>query len=286
MGPSVNARHLALRLKRLREASGLTQDEVGDRTGISRKTMYRIEAAQTIPKARDLKLLLDLYGAEEGERCDLEKAAKQAKQRGWWAAEPYSGAASPGLDMYVSLEDSASELQRWLSHGIHGLLQTPDYARAVESALATPSNLLEGRVRLRLERQRRAFAPDREVRIWTIMDEACLRRVVGSNEVMAWQLRHLLELAQRPDGRLCLQVLPFNAGGAFLVTADFTVFELPDGDRVAADDGTFSLSLYDRPDQLARFTMTFGALRSRALTPEASVKMIEAIAKEYEERGV
>lgn len=58
---------------------------------------------------------------------------------------------------------------------------------------------------------------------------------------------------------------------------------MPGGDQLAADDGTFSISLYDRPDQLDSFTMTFGALTSRALTTEASMELIEKIAKEYEQ---
>lgn len=245
--------------------------------------MYRIEAAQNVPKARDLGALFDLYDASEEERCDIEKIARSARERGWWASEPYSGAVSPGLDMYCSLEDGALELRRWLMHGIHGLLQTPDYARAVESAPSRSATLLESRLRLRAERQQRAFAADRDLSLWTIMDESALRRVVGSHMVMAWQMRHLIDLATRADGRLKLQILPFDAGSAFLVGADFTIFQMPGGDQLAADDGTFSISLYDRPDQLDSFTMTFGALTSRALTTEASMELIEKIAKEYEQ---
>lgn len=282
MGPTIRQWRLGVELRRLRERAKLTQDQVVAEIGMSRKTLHRLESG-SIPKVRDLRTLLQLYNATKDELADLEQMARQAKERGWWSDESYSGAFSPVMSSYVSLEESAKRVRRWVSTGIHGLLQTPDYARTVEAGEGSSTALIESRVRLRLERQERAFA--RGVELWTLMDEAVLHRVAGDHTVMAWQLRHLIELANDPAKNLRLQVLPFASGSALLFQADFTIFDLPDGEQFAADDGSFGMTFYDRPERISSFNMTFGALTSKALTPRASVELIEAIAKEHEQRG-
>src|ERR1700722_8920307 len=85
--PSVRMRRLAARLRELREAAGLTQDEVSERTGKDRSTLYRLENAQQRPQRSTMIQLLDLYGVGEPQRGDLLGVLREAGQRGWM--QPY-----------------------------------------------------------------------------------------------------------------------------------------------------------------------------------------------------
>ena len=79
---------------------------------------------------------------------------------------------------------------------VPGLLQTPEYARAVTRAAvgAACEEQLDALVEVRIARQDvlRAEPP---LELSAVLDEAVLRREVGGPEVMARQLRRLAEAA-------------------------------------------------------------------------------------------
>jgi DNA-binding XRE family transcriptional regulator len=81
--PTVRLRRLAAELRSLRAASGLTREEVVERTGINSATMYRIEHARVCPQTRTLRTLLDLYGMERDQQADLVELLRDARERGW-----------------------------------------------------------------------------------------------------------------------------------------------------------------------------------------------------------
>ena len=81
--PTVRLRRLAVELRSLRTASGLTREEVVERTGINAVTMYRIEHARVRPQTRTLRTLLDLYGVEKEQQAELVELLRDARERGW-----------------------------------------------------------------------------------------------------------------------------------------------------------------------------------------------------------
>ena len=81
--PTVRHRRLAAELRRLRESAGLTQEDVSERTGKDRSTLYRLENAQQRPQRSTLIQLLDLYGTSPQQRADLLALLREASQRGW-----------------------------------------------------------------------------------------------------------------------------------------------------------------------------------------------------------
>ena len=164
---------------------------------------------------------------------------------------------------------------------VHGLFQTPDYARAVTRLghRSAPPAEIEQRVGLRLRRQDLLNKTD-PPRIWSMMDEAVLRRPFGSPAVMRAQLRRLLEAAVLPQ--VTLQVVPFASGGHAAASGSFTVlrFEEPDlPDVVYIEQLTGAVYLDQRPD-VEHYMEVADQLSGKALTPVASRRFIEQVAKE------
>ena len=100
--PTVRLRRLAAELRKLRSSAGLTQDEVGDRTGINVATLYRIEHARVRPQTRTLRTLLDLYGVDEQQQADLVSLLRDARQRGWLHA--YQSELPEQYTTYIGFE--------------------------------------------------------------------------------------------------------------------------------------------------------------------------------------
>jgi transcriptional regulator with XRE-family HTH domain len=86
--PTVRLRRLAAELRSLRTSSGLSRDEIVERTGINVATLYRIEHARVRPQTKTLRTLLDLYGVEEPHQGELTALPRDARQRGRPGPEP------------------------------------------------------------------------------------------------------------------------------------------------------------------------------------------------------
>ena len=206
-GPTVRRRRLGTELRRLREANGLKLEEVAAQLGVAPSTLSRIETGKAPTKSAYLSQMLETYGVTDAEqRQVLVDMAREGHRKGWWAA--YDDVLPSGFDIYVGLEAETAAIRGYEISVVHGLLQTPDYARAVLREMF-PRHTAEqiGRlVDLRIERQRR-LDDDPPLELWAILDEAVIRRPVGGTAVMCAQLEHLLAMAERPG--LTLQILPF-----------------------------------------------------------------------------
>ena len=127
--PTVRLRRLAAELRSLRTASGLTREEVVERTGINSVTMYRIEHARVRPQTRTLRTLLDLYGVEKEQQAELVALLRDARERGWLHA--YQSELPEQYMTFIGFEGEAESAWNYESLFVPGLLQTEDYARAV-----------------------------------------------------------------------------------------------------------------------------------------------------------
>src|SRR5437879_5871990 len=106
--PTVRRRRLAADLRALREAAGLTHEDVAARFGWHRSKLGRIESAQFVRLSlTDLRAMLDLYGvADEGQREALITLAREARQRGWWHS--YSDVLPNPHSAFIGLEAETS----------------------------------------------------------------------------------------------------------------------------------------------------------------------------------
>lgn len=143
-------RILARELKQLRQQAGMTLDEAASKLFLSAPTLSRIERAVQGVDVHRVRSMLDLYG--ESERWEeLTDLAIRAQQRGWW--EPYK----LGSSSYVAFEAYASQVRDFNLGFVPGLLQTPDYARALFTSVPVhrTSQEVDRAVEVRMIRQRR-----------------------------------------------------------------------------------------------------------------------------------
>lgn len=164
---------------------------------------------------------------------------------------------------------------------VHGLLQTPDYARAVlgEMFPRHATDQIDRLVDLRIERQRR-LDDDPPLDLWAILDEAVIRRPVGGNQVMRHQLEHLVNMAAKPG--VTMQVLPFASGAHAGHGGPFSILEFPNRtDSEVAYVESVAGYLYLEKDREVRTRVeAFDRLRAAALSPSASVDLIAEVANE------
>jgi len=181
---------------------------------------------------------------------------------------------------WVDAEGRATVVRWWEPLLVPGLLQTPDYARALFKAWQTTGtdDEVENLVTARIDRQR-IFDRPKPPSLWAVLDEGVLRRSIGGAKVMHDQLVHLAELAERPTVRI--HIVPAEVGahigllGAFAI-AGFTddvpgtvYFESPDQGETTQD-----------PTTVASMILTFDTLRSEALPRGASRDLIMRVAEE------
>ncbi|MGW3403258.1 helix-turn-helix domain-containing protein [Streptomyces zhihengii] len=279
VNPTVRRRRLGQELRRLRELKGMTAEEVAERLLVSQSKISRLENGRRSISQRDVRDLCGVYGVEDERVVDsLMQMAKDSRQQGWWHAFgdiPYS--------VYIGLETDAASLRVYESLIVPGLLQTREYAQAVIAGMwpeATPSEI-DKRIQVRLKRQDRLADPDDPLRFWAVIDEALLRRTVGSPAVMAQQLTHLAELSERPH--VTLQVLPFEVGAHPGMYGKFAILEFQDAmdASVVYLEGVTSDLYLERAADVQSYEIMYEHLRAKALSAEQSRDFIRKTAEEY-----
>jgi transcriptional regulator with XRE-family HTH domain len=173
--PTVRRRRLGQELRQLREAAGLTLEDVAERLEWSGAKVSRIETAKVSVRPRDVSDLLDVYGIKEAQhRNNLLALTREARQQGWWAkySEAIS-ASSPSLHTWVGLEAEAVAIRTYSVEVVNGLLQTEDYAHAILRALWTTEKAeqIDRLVAVRMKRQERLVGED-PLHLCAIVDES------------------------------------------------------------------------------------------------------------------
>lgn len=275
--PTLRARQLALELIRRREEAQLSREEVADRLEWSTSTIFRIETGRSKPQPRSVRQLLDLYGIAGAEREGLLQLARDARQPGWWHS--FRDVLPNPYEVYIGLESGAASIRNFEPLIIPGLLQTQDYARATfrSGPRELNRNDVDRRTEVRMARQYVLARPDRP-RLWVVIDEAAVRRVVGSPRIMREQLHHLLKAAE--EGTTTLQVVPFSAGAHAGTTGPFVILGLTqptDADLVYIETLAGDIYLEKRKD-IDRYMIAFERLLAAALHPDESATLIQQAA--------
>lgn len=282
-GPLIPRRRLGAELRRLREEASLLLTDAAEHLDCSTSKISRLETGQGIPKGRDVRDLLSLYGLTDQRAQDrLLRLAVDGRRQAWW--QDLNAALTGSMDQYISLESEASLQRDYSLSYIFGQFQTEEYAEALFSGLFpnSTSAMNDERVKLRLKRQKEFRARTDHPRLDVILDESALRRVVGSTAVMRAQLAELLLVNSTPGCRL--RILPFAAPPDMGNQCSYVIFtfdsdfdrnavhiELPGGDRwleVEAD--------------VERYTLFFKALAEKSLNEEKTNAMITQIMAEYQ----
>ena len=226
-GPTVQRLVLGGHLRRLREEAGMTTERAAGRIRGSHSKISRMEHGRVGFKERDIADLLTLYGVAPGtEREALLNLAREASTPGWW--QTYADILPHWVEPYFGLEAAAAVIREYELQFVPGLLQIEEYARAVIRLGSLPSE--EEVVRRAQARMSRQQILDREQppKLWAVLDEGALRRVIGGPDVVKAQLRHLIEMCDHPA--VTLQILPFSSGPHRAMGGPFTILRYTEPD--------------------------------------------------------
>lgn len=285
LDPTVQRRRLRIELRRARSERGLTQRQVAEDLGWSPSKLLRIENGQVGVQQTDLRALLDRYQVIDPDVIkSLTDMARASRQQGW---SQYRDVLDQEFRAYLSYEESASLLRQSEPLVVPGLLQTEEYARAVNEAYAsteTTERDIERQTEARMLRQailERESPPE----MFFILDEAVVRRWVGAKprdgKVMARQLRRLQELNERPG--ISIQIMPFTQGFHFGMRLGFTMLEFadPEDDELLfLDNRTASVSPREDEDIIAEYKEEFYRLEESALGQPATPDFLGSIITE------
>ncbi|MFD0773060.1 helix-turn-helix domain-containing protein [Streptomonospora algeriensis] len=274
--PTARRRRLGVELRRLRENAGLTGEEAAERMSWSGSKLSRIERGQVATNSDDVRDLLELYEVSDTRlRQTLITLARESRRRGWWHV--YGDVMPERFDVYLGLEPEAATLRFFQAEIVPGLLQTPDYARALMRAHPSPvsEEEIERRTELRIRRQEVVFN-ESPPQIWALLDESVLYRTIGGRTVMADQMRRLLDMHE--ESQATLQILPFKAGAHSGLNGSFDILEFPESDihtpRLVHVENLTSSLYIEKTGEVAFYTAAFEHLRSAALHPEQTREVI------------
>jgi hypothetical protein len=280
LGPTVPRLLLGLQLQRLREAADVTPDTAAYEIRGSRSKISRMENGRVRIKERDVTDLLTLYGVTDTKvRADMMTLVHQASSAGWWSK--YGDVMADWFESYLGLEMAASIIRTFELQFVHGLFQTEDYARAVTRLgyASAPADEIDRRVSVRLKRQDLLSGPQ-PPRVWSVMDEAALRRPVGGRDVMRAQLSHLADVTAMPQ--VTVQIMPFSHGGHAAAGGSFTIlrFADPDVPDVVYIEQLTSALYLDKREDVDHYLEVMNALSTEALTPAQSTDFLAEILRE------
>jgi hypothetical protein len=218
--------------------------------------------------------MLDLYGVGGDQWDELIEMTREVRRKGWWRAY------GMGDNAYVGFENEASRAHEFTLLYFPGLLQIPEYSRAlfVAAGVHRTPNELADQVAVRTIRQRRLTSEEHPLELLAVVDEAALQRTVGGPEVQRAQLRHVISATVLPS--VTLLVLPASAGAHAGMASAFTILSfdhLGEPDIVYVEHAVGAIQL-EKDADVSRARMVFDRLRSAALDPDESVARLREAA--------
>ncbi|MFJ6671925.1 helix-turn-helix transcriptional regulator [Actinosynnema sp. NPDC091369] len=273
--PTFRRRKLARRLRRMREAAGMTIEDAAVALDKHRNSLYRLEAGETRVDVHLARSMMDVYDHYDPNLIDDVRDALKPQ---WWMK---FGMRAMG---YVDLETEARETRELALVYIPGLLQTEPYMRAIfeADALRRTRAELKAQVQIRTIRQRRLIEEEDPLHLLALIDEGAFHQAIGGPEVMRDQLEHLVIMAEL--NTVTVRVLPRSIGAHGGQNGSFTLLDFPDPeDRTIlyVEYPTGSIQV-EEPTEVRRAKLLFDHLLDRALSPEDSASLIEQIIAEHE----
>jgi transcriptional regulator with XRE-family HTH domain len=248
-------------LRRLREAAGLTQRQLGEVINYTGSLVGQIETARKVP-TQEFSERVDAALGTDGLLSRLVPLVLRSQLPAWFR-------------QVAELEARATEICTFQMNMVHGLLQTEPYARAVLSVLDETD--LDDRTAVRLARQQ-IFGKDEPPVFWGVLSEAALHQEIGGREVMLGQLEHLLSF--QSNARINIQVLPYEAGEHAGLTGSFTLFRFGSDPTIVYTEGYGSGHPSANPQTVNDCSLRYDHLRAAALSLRDSAELIRRVMEE------
>lgn len=279
ISPYVKRLRLASELRGLRAEAGLTQAQLAKMIGKNRIDLSRLESGHTVDQA-DVLSILDVLKVEGDRWTRIATVAREASEQGWWENVKNMGERQA---LIANLEAGAAKIRTYELTFFPGLLQIPEFVRALTAVTETPlpvPGTVEGIAAGRIGRQRmlrRPGGPSLEA----IIDEAAVLRLAAPPDIVKKQLYNLAITVNERLPNVTLRVLPIKARikGYTVPQGAFTIYDYPDPEdpRIAAVDTVTSDLLLTDETQVKPYEKLYERLSEKALSPQRSAnRLIEA----------
>ncbi|WP_431036114.1 helix-turn-helix domain-containing protein [Streptomyces sp. P6-2-1] len=258
---------LGVKLRQLRKAHGWTQEELADRSAYSATHISAIETGRKPPTLRLSRDLDRIFGLSE-----------DTFERDFYSLR--DGALLEGFAAYVKEEERAVEIRLFQIGLVPGLLQTPEYARALAEADVWRGLISEDQAAHRLAylaKRQASLQRQRPPMMLVVMDESCLRHQVGGDGVMRDQFEALSAFAARPNS--VLQVAPHTLGEARPFNLPVNLLTMTDGTQVAYEESQIQGHVEREPSRLLGIRAAYHHLMAEALSASATVALINQARK-------
>jgi len=255
-------------VRRWRTAAGLSQEQLGQRVGYTGAQVGKVETGERAPSQ------------EFAQHCDQAlPGAGGLFLRIYHLARRWDGGYPSWFVEWVQAESRAITLHTWEPLLIPGLVQTPEYARALFQAWrsARTDAELDQLVSARIERQL-IFDRPNPPSLWAVIDEGVLTRCVGSPQTMHDQLAHLLDVSDRL--RITIQVVPAGTGAHAGLLGAFAIAGFGDAPGLVYLESPDQGQTTQRSSVVVKVSETFDTLRAEALPRGASRDLIRKVAEE------
>ncbi|MEU6995861.1 helix-turn-helix transcriptional regulator [Streptomyces sp. NPDC046465] len=248
-------------LRRLREAAGLSQPQLGSCVFVTGSLIGQIETTKRVP-TRDFSERVDAALGTDGAFSRLVGLVLRSQLPTWFQA-------------YAEMEARATYISTFQAQVVYGLLQTEDYARAVLST-GVPERL-DDLVAARMERQRVLERTNPPLAL-VILDEAVLHRPIGGRSVMRKQLGHLLDFMDKRW--TSVQVLPNSVGAHASLAGSFNLLRFDNDPELVYTEDLISGHMTANPETVREAARRYANLQADALSEEESADLISCVMEE------
>ncbi|WP_327180016.1 helix-turn-helix transcriptional regulator [Streptomyces sp. NBC_01335] len=256
-------------MRKLREASGMEAKAVARGAAMSRSKLSKIETGNAAPSVTDVDCILTAMGVSDQVKAEYMAAAREAATEvtAWRLIRRLGH--SRKQEQVQALESRTTLLRLFQPSLVPGLLQTPEYVRAVFARKGLPAEQLERTIGARLARQSVLYADGKEFRF--IITESVLRWRILPPLMMAGQLDRLVSVSRLPhvDVRVVALSQPQNdfPGHSFSIRDDRTVtMEMAHAETVVTD-----------PRDVALYVAKFEGFSASALSGDVMRELVESV---------
>ncbi|MFD3366617.1 Scr1 family TA system antitoxin-like transcriptional regulator [Streptomyces albidoflavus] len=257
------------KLRVVREAQGLTQDQLGSAMGYTCGHISSVETGRKVPTLRFSRQVDQALGTANTEDS-FERQSREIRQ----------GSLLEGAPEYMGCEARSAEIRLYEVGVVPGLFQTPEYALTLAEGAVLRGSITEEqaaeRVQMIADRQE-ALSRRSPPMVFVVLDESCLRRPVGEPTIMNAQLEYLMEFADRPN--TMVQVAPFDLGARRPFDLPIYILTMPDRQLMSYAESAQRGHLDRESTSVLPLLTAYHQLQALALSQAASVAMISQLRK-------
>lgn len=265
MGERVNTdwARFGTEIRRLREQAGLSQAKLGHAVGYSQGFIGKLENGTRDPKEHHVSVLDEYFNTSGSLLLKWANIKRHLGDPEWYKK-------------VVTSEEQATEIRMYNSVLVPGLFQTKDYARVIftDGQPLAAENEIERMVEAR-HRRKTTLLRKGGPKLWALIDEYALRRVVGDERIMVVQLTELIALAE--SRAVKLHVIPERTPRHPGLSGPFRLLSFKGETSLAYVEHAAGGELIDDNEMVRVLTAIFGDLQGWALTPPQSVELIKGI---------